>query len=135
MKRFGTLTFVLQLFILTSIAVSAFLFRYAGVMVSLALPIALSLSHVFNTPIISIGNGRLSIFTLNPFRRNINVALADIHKLTIEDGYTVRYTVDMAGGEMYSMLTAAYTLNMQPLHKAVSLAGIRLEKAGEPVLV
>lgn len=131
MKTFGLITFYLEIALIT-VLVAFFIFspKAWDMQVALGIPFALTLGQILHTPIIRITGKKLSIFTLFPFNRNINVQLSDVQKLVVEINYNMRFILHMKDGTLLSTLCSRYAYDMKPLYRALYSTGVPIESDG-----
>lgn len=131
MKTFGLKTFYLEIVLLTALVVYLVFFPNGSDMgIALGIPLAMTLGQLFYTPIIRISDHKLSIFTLFPFNKNINVQLSEVQKIVVEINYNMRFIFHMKDGTIVSTICSRYAYDMKPLYWALRGTGIPIDSDG-----
>lgn len=130
MKTFGLKTFYLEIVLLTALVVYLVFFPNGSDMIALGIPLAMTLGQLFYTPIIRISDHKLTIFTLFPFNKNINVQLSEVQKIVVEINYNMRFIFHMKDGTIISTICSRYAYDMKPLYWALHSTGVSIESDG-----
>ncbi|MBW7913624.1 MAG: hypothetical protein H3C54_08010 [Taibaiella sp.] len=131
MKTFGIKTFYLQITLMAALIVY-FMFspNIAGIEIALGIPFAMSLGQLLYTPVIRISEDKMSIFTLFPFNKNINVPLSEVQRIIVEINYNMRFILHMKDGSIVSTICNRYAYDMKPLYRALYNTGVPVESDG-----
>ena len=128
MTTFGRKEFITQLvFSCISLLIFAWLFFDEPRTYFLAFLFLISGTRLLSYPLIHIGEGRMKIFTLNPFRRNINVALDNVEKIVLEYRANIRFIIHLKNSREIVTQTIRYHADLQPLYEALYYTGVPIE--------
>ena len=128
MKTFGRKEFITQLvFSCIGLLIFAWLFFDKPHSYFIGFIFLIGSVRILTYPLIHIGEGRLKIFTLNPFRRNINIELDKVEKIVLEYRANIRFIIQLKNGREISKQTIRYHADLQPLYEALYYTGVPIE--------
>lgn len=97
---------------------------------TLTLALTLPAYMLINAPVINVNEQHISVFTINPFTRNLKANVADIEKVLVDiTDAKFRITLQMKNGSYQSALAGRYN-NMKPVYEALKNTGIAIESDG-----
>lgn len=131
MKTFGLITLYLEIALMGALVVFFIFSPKAWNMdIAFAIPFALILGQLLYAPVIRISYDKLSIFTLFPLNRNINLPFSEINKMTIEINHNMRFIFHLKNGTIVSTICNRYAYDMKPLYRALHNTGVGIESHG-----
>lgn len=131
MKTFGLKTLYLVIALLSCLLIFFILApEESGFQIAFGIPASLMLGQLLYAPVIKLSNERLSVLTLFPFNKNLNVRLSSIKKLVVEVNHTVRFVVHLKDGTIVSTICNRYAYDMKPLYRALQDTNIEIETRG-----
>ncbi len=131
MKTFGLKTVIFTSLSIIILVSAYFLMRdYEGFGLALGFPTALILAQFINMPVIKINTSRVSIFTINPFTKNIKVDFSDVNKVIVDLDHKMRVVFEMNDGSYQSINTSRYAYDMKPFYYELAKSGVHIVSEG-----
>ena len=131
MKTFGLKTMIfIALSVASLIVAYIFVRNEDGFAIALGLPTALMISMLINMPLIRINTNQVSISTINPFTKNINVQFSEVSKVIVDLDHTMRVVFQMKDGTYKSINTSRYAYDMKPFYYELAKSGIHVVSEG-----
>jgi hypothetical protein len=131
LKTFGIKSLYLLIITLAALVISYIIMgEGSSLRIAFGIPSALMLGQLLYAPVIRISDKSLSIFTLFPFNKNINIQLSDVTSISIEVNNTMRFVVYMKDGSVVSTTCNRYAYNMKPMYTALRDTDVRIETHG-----
>jgi|GEM_PF-4854466 len=131
MKTFGLKTIIFTAFSLAALIVAYIFVRDEdGFAVAIGFPAALMIPMLINMPLIKINASQVSISTINPFTKNINVQFSEVNKVIVDLDHTMRVVFQMKDGTYKSINTSRYAYDMKPFYYELAKSGIHVVSEG-----
>lgn len=97
---------------------------------SFAVSFIFPMYFLLNAPVFNISTERISIFSLNPFTRNIRAKIDNVNKVIVDiSDYKFRIILQMKDGSYKSAVAGRYN-DMKPVYNALKETGLQLESDG-----